>query len=275
MVCMLQYGGIETNANVIFVVRYNKVVDACALRPDLEMLPSGDLTEIGERGITVSGGQKQRLNIARAIYFNANIVLMDDPLSAVDAHVGRHIMDNAICGLLKDKCRILATHQLHVLHRVDRIVWMKEGSIHKIATFPELMNNDAEFQKLMATTASEEEDDEKKSADGENDDQDNLAKKKRRKPTAGLMSQEEKAVSSVGWEVYAAYIKAAGSIWVAPLIGGILLISQGANIITSLWLSWWTSDSMSRLIQSPRISLTRGCRIWIQCWSLYWRLRRK
>lgn len=67
------------------------------------MLPNGDSTEIGERGITVSGGQKQRMNIARAIYFDADIVLMDDPLSAVDAHVGRHIMDNAICGLLKDK----------------------------------------------------------------------------------------------------------------------------------------------------------------------------
>lgn len=64
---------------------YNKVVDACALRPDLEMLPNNDRTEIGERGITVSGGQKQRMNIARAIYFNADIVLMDDPLSAVDA----------------------------------------------------------------------------------------------------------------------------------------------------------------------------------------------
>src|SRR5690242_18714334 len=85
---------------------------SCALQPDLDMLPNGDNTEIGERGITISGGQKQRLNIARAIYFDADIVLMDDPLSAVDAHVGRHIFDNAILGLLKDKCRILATHQL-------------------------------------------------------------------------------------------------------------------------------------------------------------------
>src|SRR6202012_4411210 len=77
---------------------YDQVIDACALRPDLEMLPAGDMTEIGERGITVSGGQKQRLNIARAIYFDSDIVLLDDPLSAVDAHVGRHIMENAICG---------------------------------------------------------------------------------------------------------------------------------------------------------------------------------
>jgi ABC-type transport system involved in cytochrome bd biosynthesis fused ATPase/permease subunit len=159
-----QYGWIQNTTvkqNVVFGRDfderwYDAVIDACALRPDLEMLPSGDMTEIGERGITVSGGQKQRLNIARAIYFNADIVLMDDPLSAVDAHVGRHIMDNAICGLLRDKCRVLATHQLHVLHRVDRIVWMKDGGIHKVATFRELMDGDAEFQKLMETIACEE-----------------------------------------------------------------------------------------------------------------------
>ena len=80
---------------------YQQVIEACALQPDLDMLPNGDDTEIGERGITVSGGQKQRLNIARAIYFNADMVLMDDPLSAVDAHVGRHIFDHAISGLLR------------------------------------------------------------------------------------------------------------------------------------------------------------------------------
>src|SRR6202012_4182329 len=103
---------------------YDAVVDACALRPDFDMLPGGDQTEIGERGITVSGGQKQRFNIARAIYFNSDIVLMDDPLSAVDAHVGRHIMDNAICGLLKGKARILVTHQRLFRNRWDRIIWM-------------------------------------------------------------------------------------------------------------------------------------------------------
>lgn len=223
---------------------YNQVIDACALRPDLEILPSGDQTEIGERGITVSGGQKQRLNIARAIYFDADMILMDDPLSAVDAHVGRHIMDNAICGLLKDKCRILATHQLHVLHRADRIVWMKDGAIHKVATFPELMSNDAEFQKLMATTAVEEqkEGEDEVNEDEIEDEKKVATKKKGRKPAGALMSQEEKAVSSVGWNVYAAYVKAAGSIWVGPMILLLLGISQAANIITSLWLSWWTSN---------------------------------
>lgn len=216
---------------------YNEVIDACALRPDLEMLPAGDMTEIGERGITVSGGQKQRLNIARAIYFDADIVLMDDPLSAVDAHVGKHIMDNAICGLLKGKARVLATHQLHVLHRVDRIVWMKEGMIYKIATFPDLMENDAEFQKLMETTAQEEkhEDEELVNEDEVEDEKKEVKKKKKgKKPAAALMQQEERAVDSVGWSVYAAYIRASGGMWVAPLVLILLVISQGANIMTSL-----------------------------------------
>ena len=223
---------------------YDEVVDACALRADLEMLPNGDQTEIGERGITVSGGQKQRLNIARAIYFNADIVLMDDPLSAVDAHVGRHIMDNAICGLLANKCRVLATHQLHVLHRCDRIIWMKEGTIHSIDTFDHLMSSDAEFQKLMATTAKEEkkEDEDEVNEDEVEEEKKDVAKKKGKKPVTALMQVEERATKGVSFQIYKEYIKATGSVWVAPLVILTLIISQGANITTSLWLSWWTSD---------------------------------
>jgi ABC-type multidrug transport system fused ATPase/permease subunit len=221
---------------------YDKVVDACALRPDFEMLPHGDQTEIGERGITVSGGQKQRLNIARAIYFDADIILMDDPLSAVDAHVGRHIMDNAICGLLKDKCRILATHQLHVLNRCDRIIWMENGTIESIDTFENLMAHNEGFQKLMATTAVEEE---KEKEDDINEDEiedEKKTLKKRSKKGAALMTVEERAVESVGWAVYIAYIKAAGGYWVAPTVFLLLLLTQCANIATSLWLSFWTSN---------------------------------
>ncbi|KAI2483038.1 abc transporter [Pyrenophora tritici-repentis] len=215
-----QYAWIQNatvRENIIFGKEFNKrwydqVVDACALRPDLDMLPHNDATEIGERGITVSGGQKQRMNIARAIYFNADIVLMDDPLSAVDAHVGRHIMDNAICGLLKDKCRILATHQLHVLSRCDRIIWVDQGQVKAVDTFDNLMAHNADFVQ------------------------------RKQKKQAALMQQEERATKSVSWEVWIEYIKAGGGIWVGPLIFILLVLSQGANIVTSLWLSYWTSD---------------------------------
>lgn len=221
---------------------YDSVVDACALRPDFEMLPNGDMTEIGERGITVSGGQKQRLNIARAIYFNADIILMDDPLSAVDAHVGRHIMDNAICGLLKDKCRILATHQLHVLNRCDRIIWMEDGRIETIDTFDNLMNNNQDFQKLMATTAVEEDEEKEKEVNDDEIEEEKKTQTKKSKRGANLMTVEERAVAGVSWSVYGAYLKAAGGLWVAPLILILLILTQGSNIATSLWLSFWTSD---------------------------------
>ena len=246
-----QYAWIQNatvRQNVVFgkefdLKRYNAVIDACALRPDLEMLPSGDQTEIGERGITVSGGQKQRMNIARAIYFDADIVLMDDPLSAVDAHVGKHIMDNAICGLLRDKCRVLATHQLHVLHRVDRIVWMQDGRIHKIATFRELMDGDPSFQKLVeATSNAEKPEEQDHSKDGEvREEKESSNRKPDRRRVAALMQQEERAIGSVSWEIYRNFIKASGSTWnLAPIVI-IIVIAQGSSIVTNLWLSWWTS----------------------------------
>jgi ATP-binding cassette subfamily C (CFTR/MRP) protein 1 len=225
---------------------YNEVVDACALRPDIEILPDGDLTEIGERGITLSGGQKQRLNIARAIYFDADIILMDDPLSAVDAHVGRHIMDNAICGIMKDKCRILATHQLHVLNRCDRIIWMSDdGHIVSIDTFDNLMRDSSDFRQLMASTAQEE-DVEKvvKGEEGDETEDEKKDAKKMEKPKIAvcLMQQEERQVKAVKWVVWMAYIKAAGSPFAWPMVVMFLVLANCANITTSLWLSFWTSN---------------------------------
>ena len=244
-----QYAWIQNatvRENIIFGksydrARYDRVVDACALRQDFDMLPDGDRTEIGERGITLSGGQKQRLNIARAVYFDSDIILMDDPLSAVDAHVGRHIMDHAILGLLADKCRILATHQLHVLRRCSRVVWMQDGRIAAVDTFDKLMSQNEAFAELLASTSQEEDDDEKEDAA---DKREAKAEKgtKRKRSARKLMQTEERAVKSVSWGVYTAYIRASGSIIYGPLVILLLIISHAANIVTSLWLAWWTSD---------------------------------
>lgn len=212
---------------------YRRVVDACALRPDFDMLPNGDQTEIGERGITVSGGQKQRLNIARAIYFDADLIIMDDPLSAVDAHVGRHIFDNAIVGLLKDKARILATHQLWVLNRCDRIIWLEEGKIQAIDTFENLMKEHVGFQLLMETTATEQKQEE--SEDSEDGPALEKTKTKKNKKSPGLMQAEERAVKSVPLSIYVDYVRASGSLLAAPFVITLLILSQGANIATSLW----------------------------------------
>lgn len=212
------------------------------------MLPHGDQTEIGERGITISGGQKQRLNIARAIYSDADIVLMDDPLSAVDAYVGRHIFDKAILGLMRGKCLVLATHQLWVLNRCDRIVWMDGGKIQAIDTFENLKNNHQAFQTLMETTTAPKQ---KQTVEGVVADTDESTpvdntpdqKKPDKDQKAGpLMQQEDKAEDSVPWSVYGAYVRASGTILNLPLGFLLLVLTQGANISTNLWLSFWISN---------------------------------
>ncbi|KAJ5163314.1 ABC transporter integral membrane type 1 [Penicillium coprophilum] len=266
-----QYAWIQNTTvrnNILFGKDYNEawykqVLDACALTPDLEILPNGDQTEIGERGITVSGGQKQRLNIARAIYFNAEMVLMDDPLSAVDAHVGRHIMDKAICGLLKDRCRILATHQLHVLSRCDRIIVMDEGRINAIDTFDNLMGGNEVFKRLMSTSRQEDmQEVEEEAVDEVGDEIDEKAPSLKKatpvKPAAALMQQEEKATASVGWDVWKAYIRASGSYFNAVMILFLLAITNVANIWTSLWLSYWTSNKYPGLSTGQYIGIYAG-----------------
>lgn len=103
-------------------VKYNRTIDICQLARDLQILDGGDLTQIGEKGVGLSGGQKARLSIARAVYADKDIILMDDPLSALDAHVRKNIFDEVLCKQLKHKTRILVTHVVDFLDKVDRIL---------------------------------------------------------------------------------------------------------------------------------------------------------
>ncbi|KAM9210176.1 multidrug resistance-associated protein 1 [Dugong dugon] len=139
--------------------RYFKaVIKACALLPDLEILPSGDRTEIGEKGVNLSGGQKQRVSLARAMYCNSDIYLFDDPLSAVDANVGKHIFENVVGpkGMLKNKTRILVTHSISYLPQVDFIIVMSDGKISEMGSYQELLARDGAFAEFLRTYASVE-----------------------------------------------------------------------------------------------------------------------
>lgn len=236
--------------------RYNEVVMACALLPDFAALSGGDLTEIGERGITLSGGQKQRINIARAIYSDAGIVLLDDPLSAVDAHVGSHIFNEAICGLLRNRCIILATHQLHFISRCDKIVWIMDGRVTATGKYQHLMDTNPAFAKLLAATGSQQE---KEEGDSEQNQpsrsQPVLAGPTEAEPLPGegkktktetqpqLMQEDVKVVDSVPWSVYVAWIRASGSILNIFAVLFMLVLFRAANILTGLWLSWWVSNT--------------------------------
>ena len=139
--------------------KYNNVIGSCALTPDLEMLPNGDMTEIGEKGINLSGGQKQRVSLARAVYNDGDIYLLDDPLSAVDAHVGKHIFDKVIGpnGLLREKTRVLVTHGVRYLPFFDQIVVLKDGAISENGTYKELLDQGNEFADFLIQYIQEEE----------------------------------------------------------------------------------------------------------------------
>lgn len=131
--------------------RYQQVLEACALLPDLEILPGGDLAEIGEKGINLSGGQKQRISLARASYQNSDIYILDDPLSAVDAHVGKHIFNKVLGpnGLLNGKTRLLVTHSLHFLPQVDEIVVVENGTILEKGSYRSLLAKKGVFAKNL------------------------------------------------------------------------------------------------------------------------------
>ncbi|KAJ3279841.1 hypothetical protein HDU76_009375, partial [Blyttiomyces sp. JEL0837] len=136
--------------------KYAEVIEASCLGPDLEIFPDGDQSEIGERGINLSGGQKQRVSLARLMYTACDIALLDDPLSAVDANVGRTIFEKGICGLLSNKTRLLVTHQLHFLSRCDWVILVQDGEILEQGTFQDLMAKGDELSRLMIAYGGED-----------------------------------------------------------------------------------------------------------------------
>ncbi|XP_044535039.1 ATP-binding cassette sub-family C member 6 [Gracilinanus agilis] len=136
----------------------DRVLEACALHPDLASFPAGIHTEIGEQGINLSGGQKQRLSLARAVYKKAAIYLLDDPLAALDVHVGQHIFDHVIGpgGLLHGTTRILVTHAVHILPQADYIIMMADGAVVESGSYQELLQRNGPFTHFLGQSKQEE-----------------------------------------------------------------------------------------------------------------------
>ncbi|XP_075974897.1 multidrug resistance-associated protein 1-like isoform X2 [Anticarsia gemmatalis] len=131
--------------------KYHKIIKACALKPDFDVLPGGDQTEIGEKGINLSGGQKQRVSLARAVYYDADNYFLDDPLSAVDSHVGKHIFDKVIgpSGLLKNKTRVWVTHNVSYLAQTDLVLVLREGHVSEAGTYQQLLEKKGDFAEYL------------------------------------------------------------------------------------------------------------------------------
>ncbi|KAI3992806.1 hypothetical protein MKX01_042365, partial [Papaver californicum] len=129
--------------------RYQEVLEKCSLLKDLEMLPYGDLTEIGERGINLSGGQKQRIQLARALYQDADVYLLDDPFSAVDAHTATSLFNECVMGALSRKTVLLVTHQVDFLPAFDFVLLMSDGEIQHASPYQTLLASSAVFYDLV------------------------------------------------------------------------------------------------------------------------------
>uniref|UniRef100_A0A672VBM3 ATP binding cassette subfamily C member 3 n=1 Tax=Strigops habroptila TaxID=2489341 RepID=A0A672VBM3_STRHB len=239
--------------------KYQNVLEACALKTDLEVLPGGDQTEIGEKGINLSGGQRQRVSLARAVYSNSDIYLLDDPLSAVDSHVARHIFDKVIGpdGVLKGKTRILVTHGISFLPQVDHIVVLGDGKISEMGSYQDLLKQNKAFAEFLRNYALDEDIREDEPTEIKKREDENTKVKGR---AGGLVKASpfpplQKAqcvlfspmyvlwcvILQVKLTVFWQYMKAVGPV-ICFVICFLYCCQNAAAIGANVWLSDWTNE---------------------------------
>ncbi|XP_070558915.1 ATP-binding cassette sub-family C member 9-like [Ptychodera flava] len=232
--------------------RYQRVLSACALEPDIEILPGGDMTEIGEKGINLSGGQKQRVSVARAMYSQTDIVILDDPLSALDVHVGKQVFEEGIQNFLLENQRtvILVTHQLQYLQEAEKIIVMDNGKVYRQGDIGEIAKLDPDLYREWKETAnliseSEGSDGEAETAEQERE---NLKKQisvvgeggeKRNEAGVTIIEEEERERGSISLRVYYSFVNA---IKVPLFFLSVLLLALGVTCmaVTNFWLSQWS-----------------------------------
>jgi ABC-type multidrug transport system fused ATPase/permease subunit len=234
--------------------KYDKVLKACQLSHDLDMLDNGDMTEIGERGINLSGGQKQRVSVARAAYSDADLVVLDDPLSALDPEVGRQLFEECIVDLMKEKTRLFVTNQLQFLRYCDSVVALGKRKVIEQGTFDDLNAAEGgEVRRLLNELKSSEQ-----SQHHEQEENSKVATvartasaakdpsvngKKEKKSDAGLVTKEERNIGAVSWEVYKKYVLAGGGYFKFFCVYFGFVLSAANGLASTSWVSFWTSDS--------------------------------
>ncbi|XP_030838922.1 ATP-binding cassette sub-family C member 9 isoform X2 [Strongylocentrotus purpuratus] len=241
--------------------RYEKVIKACCLQPDIDILPAGDKTEIGEKGINLSGGQKQRVSVARAMYSFNNVVILDDPLSALDVHVGSDMFYKGIMEFLIENQRtvILVTHQIQYLEHADKVIYMKDGLIRHQGTMKEIGAKDAGLMTLWNVSIKEitesepESEDETKTAQERKklirsvSQTDELKMKEagKEKDSGKIIGKEERMLGSVSMKYYWYYIQAFGP-FIFVMVFIMAIAQNAAQAATNFWLSEW-SDAGANL----------------------------
>eukprot|EP01017_Pseudomicrothorax_dubius_P022892 TRINITY_DN2466_c0_g2_i8.p1 TRINITY_DN2466_c0_g2~~TRINITY_DN2466_c0_g2_i8.p1 ORF type:complete len:708 (-),score=238.61 TRINITY_DN2466_c0_g2_i8:747-2870(-) len=261
--------------NIIFASNYDenqykKAVETSCLDDGLKIMTDGDKTEIGEKGVNLSGGQKARVALARAVYSDADIYLLDDVLSAVDVHVGEAIFKNCICGALSKKTRILVTHALQYLRFVDKVVIMKNGRIIEQGDFETISRTSAyeeitrlerereeqarkaeEAEKAQKAAAQEKEAKKKTTPEPvveqkvANPEEESLKpesvvrKEEKFEDVSNLMMKEDRQKGQVTSSTYGTLIKYSGGYCFYLFVLLILLIFKGTQTGSNLWLAYW------------------------------------
>nr|QGP74114.1 ABCC transporter [Sedum alfredii] len=275
----IQSGNIEENilfGSPMDKRKYKDVIHACSLKRDLELLSHGDQTIIGDRGINLSGGQKQRIQLARALYQDADIYLLDDPFSAVDAHTGSDLFKEYILTALATKTVIFVTHQVEFLPATDLILVLKEGRIIQIGKYDELLQAGTDFNMLVsahheAIEAMDIPSHSSEDSDGagqirrcsvpsksevNNNDIESFGKemqdivsssnqkaikekkKSKRSKKKQLVQEEERERGKVSMKIYVSYMAAAYKGWLVPLILIAQTLFQVLQIASNWWMAW-------------------------------------
>jgi len=234
--------------NVLFGKRYDEdkyhqALEAACMGADINLLPNGDDTAIGEKGITLSGGQKQRTAIARAVYADAELAILDDPLSALDAHVAKDVFKRCIRGVLRGNAVLLVTHQLQFTEFADNILVMKDGRIVESGKYADLMETGPTFQAMMKSYRGTQQ-----AAKTEEEFVDTSVSKEM-KETMSLQREKSKTnierreEGSVKLNVYKAYISAmGGGAWTFSFLTFITIAERALSVFTNVWLAYWSQQ---------------------------------
>jgi ABC-type multidrug transport system fused ATPase/permease subunit len=217
--------------------KLQSVIKACALDTDLELFPNGLLTEIGEKGVNLSGGQKARIALARALYKLPDIYFLDDPISALDSHVGRHVFDHAIKEYLAEKTVVLVTHQLHLLPEMDQIFVLQNGTLAEHGTYKELMATGKILPELMVNYNIDENNSDQKKVvqNAEVEDSSNVER-------GNIIVAEEREKGSVDFSVFWDYFEKCGGWAYVITFSFAAILNSTTQVLNNVWLTWWTQN---------------------------------
>jgi ATP-binding cassette subfamily C (CFTR/MRP) protein 4 len=219
---------------------FESVIKNCALEEDLEQMPDRENTIVGERGVTLSGGQRARIALARAVYCDADIYLLDDPLSAVDAKVGRFIFNNCIKGILKSKCILLVSHQLQYVKNCDIVALIENGELKGLGPYEVVMEiENSDFAGIMKDFATDPDKFNHVSKTSEYEiTEENMVNDEDLKATTNVnnISEEISRKGAVTLSVYVEYLKSDSPYYMLIFLFILLILAQGLLLAAVYWL---------------------------------------